>query len=157
MKVAMSFPRNVVNRLRLGRDIAARIEPIESGNLAWIYVYPVVNANNAYRDFSKSDEGIIVRKNEKNPFVGFLFRRLEVEKSEIAAIYEGIDDVILNRIIDEVNLFTELKYLEGYVSRFVADLSAFHVPEDVGYWSVFGVKTGLLEDFHLAGLASGGG
>ena len=130
----MTLPLKILNRLRLGQDVAAEVTPTISHHLAWVYIYPLIDYTKARIIDQPGHERRIMSADGSNPIEGFLIRYIEVEERIVADFHQGrlydpdrptIDQRIV--VTDEAELVTVLgKWIHNFLS--------LHIPEDVGYW-----------------------
>jgi hypothetical protein len=129
----MTLSLKVLNRLRLGRDVAGRIKPSCSGNLAWVYVYPMLDQANGFMLKGHGGEERIVSTAAGNPIKSFFVRRLEIEPRIVEDFHQGIRDDIGNPAIDERMTVADENELEEVLNLWLVDDTNLHVPTGVGY------------------------
>ncbi len=129
----MKLPPKTLNRLRMGRDVAARIRAERPGHLAWIYVYPLLHPEKGVLLQGHGGEEQIVSTGSGNPIRGFLIRRLEVDQGIAEDHYRGYrDDLGIPAVDSRIEVSSE-EELADVVGRWLNDPTDLHVPMDVGY------------------------
>ena len=129
----MPISLKTLNRLRMGRDVAARLSPQRPADLAWVYVYPLLNPEEGTRVLGHGGEPQILKTGSGNPIAGFLIRHLEIERSAAEDYYNELRDEIGVPFRDERFVTRTEDDLERQLNSMLDHLSALHVPDDVGY------------------------
>ena len=75
----MPLPLKLLNRLRLGRDLAARVPATLADHVAWVYVYPLPDYLHSILLLEAGREGRL-RSTNGDPVRGFLVRYVEAPK-----------------------------------------------------------------------------
>jgi len=131
--IRMALPMKILNRLRSGRDVAAKVLPSRSENMAWVYVYPLLNEKHGFLHRGHGCEEQIVGDGTGNPIKGFLVRHLEIEAVIVEDFHENQRDDLGEPVLDErFTLETEAD-LEAVLRRWLTDDTTLHIPMDVGY------------------------
>jgi len=107
--------------------------PSRPENLAWIYVYPILNQDNGFLLRGHGGEERIVGVGTGNPIKGFLVRHLEIESSVAEDFYQSLRDDIGNPWFDERLTAANVEELEAVLQRWLIDYTTLHVPMNVGY------------------------
>lgn len=129
----MALPLKILNRLRLGRDVAAKVSPSVPENLAWIYVYPLLNQDHGFLLRGQGREERIVGVGTGDPIKGFLVRHLEIGAQVADDFYQSLRDDIGNPVFDERLTPVTEEELEAVLQRWLTDYTTLHVPMNVGY------------------------
>ena len=135
------FPRRVLNDLRQGLDVAAKVPDTPPEHLAWVHICPIPNEEICFRDVDGSLK--LVRTTEGRPIRGFLVRYLVAEQSEVEEFYERRRQNLVETVEDiriQVDSEAELATL---VQKWITDFTTFHVPSYIGYR--FGACENLME------------
>ena len=134
----MAIPLKVLNRLRLGRDVAAKVDPTWLDHLAWVYVYPILNPENGYLLRGHRGEERIVSSGSANPIKGYLVRHLEVEAKVAEDYLQSIRDDIGKSSFDTKMIVADEQELEKVLAQWLSDFTALHVPTSVDYYFELG-------------------
>ncbi len=133
----MPLPLKILNRLRLGREVAARVTPSRPDHLAWVYVYPMLDPQNGVvvKPARMGAEPRFAALGEGNPIIGFLVCHLEIEAAVAEEVYKGIRDDLEDPAFDHPDLaiVANEEELAVLLQRWVTDPMTLHVPMDVGY------------------------
>jgi hypothetical protein len=129
----MTLPKKVANRLRLGREVAARVPASVLGNIGWVYVYPILDPANGYRTVGRGGETQFVPLGNGNPVQGFLVRHLEIDAHVADDFNESRRDDIGVPTADERIFAANEDTLENILRRWIIDLMSLRIPSDVGY------------------------
>ena len=130
----MRLPLKVLNRLRLGRDVAARVAPADEKNHAWVYVYLLLN-DIAGVQIIEGGEPKAVGAIPENDQIQFLVCRVEFSQEIIEEYKAGRLYEIENRQAetDERWQVRGVAELEDILSRWIDDGDQLHEPSVVGY------------------------
>lgn len=129
----MALPLKVLNRLRLGRDLAARVPETLKNHSAWIYVYPLLDSEKGERIFEAGREQRIVSTSGESAIAGFLVRYLEVERQVVEDYHDGrLDEADYPDVDQRYKARTE-EELAALLARWIEDFSQLHEPSSVGY------------------------
>ena len=137
----MPIPLKVLNRLPMGRDIAARVPPSSAENLAWVYIAPLF-PERAYVGEPENRRWIHVTKSGKVNS-GFLVRHLEVDAEQAEAIYWGFRHDLHETFLDERVLVPNETELEAVLIEWLPDYGDLHPPSGVRY--LFENRHGLID------------
>lgn len=128
----MTLPITVLNRLRAGKDVAARVEPKHPGNLAWVYVHPVLNVDEAF--WLSFNESRLIRTGSGNPIGGFLLRHLEAQPEVAERFYRSDADDLAPTVEDvRVEVISE-EQLATALQEWTCDPASLIDPIGTGYW-----------------------
>lgn len=125
----------ILNRLRLGREVAAKIEPTLPNHQAWLLIWPKTDSEHGYfTKLSDYGEPLIVATSDQNPLIGFEIIITEIEQQRLERALTNQWEIsysmaTLNRsefAHDEIDLETKL-------SQWLSDLSLLRIPSDVQY------------------------
>jgi hypothetical protein len=88
------LPLQILNRLRLGRDVAAQVEPRHAECLAWVLIDPIVDQDKAKMITRSgwSEPMIGYRVVGENPILGFRLRFVEMPVLSVQKTREYSDD-----------------------------------------------------------------
>ena len=131
----MTLPMDVLNWLRLGKEVAARVAPEHPGFLAWVYVYPFLDPDEAFWL-----QGRIYRTGSGNPIRGYLVRYVEAEPEVVAGFYRFDQDDLSRTAVDvifEVSTEGELALALG---RWMSDFASLGDPRGAEYWFASGAQ-----------------
>ena len=129
------LPLETLNRLRLGREVAAEVHATLPGHKAWILVWPREDPEHGY--FTKlSDYGecIIVSISGENPLRGYEIIYTEIEQQALQEALEHHCEIPYSMAVIERDDFAkdELE-LETKLSLWLTDLSLLRIPSEVQY------------------------
>lgn len=127
--MSSKLPLKVLNRLRLGRRVAARVPPSRAGQVAWVRVQPLLSPGATW-DNPNSTERRAVAPPGIEPIRGFEVRRVELPDEVVADIWEAPR---LEPSVDQRVLVANEQELEGVLSRWLSDFGQLRVPSLVGY------------------------
>src|SRR4051812_46652538 len=124
------LPMPVLNRLRLGRAVAARVRATLPHHHAWVRVQPLLKAEGARWDEPASEERRAISLDGTDPIRGFEIRRVEVD----AGVMEDIWEVgkVVPSIDQRIEVATEAELADA-LSRWLGDPAALRIPSLVGY------------------------
>ncbi|MBW3623998.1 MAG: hypothetical protein KY468_11375 [Armatimonadetes bacterium] len=129
----MTLPLKLLNRLRLGRDVAARVQARLENHSAWIYVYPLLNPEKGKRVKEPGREARIVSDRGESAIRGFLLRYLEVETKIVEDYLKGTLDEADYPSVEEFYEVSMEEELAEILTRWIDDFSLLHEPSIVGY------------------------
>ena len=128
------IPLQVLNRLQLGRNIAAPIPAALSDHRAWVHVRPLIDENKGFLEYNGKSEPTLVSYNiTENPIIGFKVRHVEIH--ERYQDYPQDYDIIGFSVNQEYQVESQ-EELEELLLQWLTDLSLFRAPSNVGY--IFG-------------------
>jgi hypothetical protein len=128
----MSIPMQVVNRLRQGKDVAARVQPDQPDHLAWVHVSPLVNHKAACLVYASDLQ--VIRIGPGDLFRGFSIRRVEAERCMVEQFEAGRREELDQPSVNERFECANEVQLEQLLRQWLADLSELRPPLRVGYW-----------------------
>jgi hypothetical protein len=126
------IPLRVLNRLRLGRDVAARVRPRDPSNLAWVYVIPLVDHVRGSTAVVNGERTALSLSGEP-PVCGFVVRYIEVAENIIDEYNREERDDPEHPAHDERAIATNEDELADILRLYTVDLDSLHIPIDVGY------------------------
>jgi hypothetical protein len=123
------MPIKVLNRLELGRSVAAQVPAMLPDHRAWVRVRPLIDAaRGTWVDTGHTEKRLV--STGGNPIRGYEIRYVEVADR----LFENPMDISLEDVsIDQRVEVSSLDELEKMLSRWVTDLSQLRVPSIVGY------------------------
>jgi hypothetical protein len=132
----MEIPLKVLNRLRLGRTVAAEIAATISEHRAWVHVRPLIASEKGYRDgtdFWKEPKATSYNV-AQNPIAGFCVRRIEVPAELVVkARADEWDLTSQDCSVDEGIVANSEEELARILSQWIPDGAALRIPYDAGY------------------------
>lgn len=135
------FPRKVLNSLREGQDLAAKVPNTPPDHYAWVHICPIPERKIRFRDVDGRVK--LVRTTEGKLIRGFLVRYLVAEKSEVEEIYGGRRQNLVETVEDIRIQVDSMEELSSLVQQWITDFTEFHVPSYTGYR--FGACGNLME------------
>ena len=124
------FSLKVLNRLRLAEDVSAEVTPKLLGHVARVLVRPQVDPELAEWDRVRQRWRRIYV--EENILAGFKVNYVELETKQIEDFYHSFE-ADLEPTINERFYVTSEEELAKLVSRWVSDLSDFHLFSQKGF------------------------
>jgi hypothetical protein len=134
-KSGMTLPLNVLNRLRQGREVAARVEPEHPGNLARVYVDPFLDPDEAFWLRSR-----IYRTGSGNPIRGYLVRYVEAEPAVVEEFHRYDQDDLSRTATDVILEVSTEEELALALGRWVRDFTSLGDPRGAEYWFASGAQ-----------------
>jgi hypothetical protein len=131
----MTLPMEVLNRLRLGKDVAARVAPEHPGFLAWVYVYPFLDPDEAFWL-----QGRIYRTGSGNPIRGYLVRHVEAEPEVVEEFYRADQDDLSRTAVDVIFEVSTEEELALALGRWMSDFASLGDPRGAEYWFASGAQ-----------------
>ena len=123
------LPPRILERLRLGREVAAEIPPTLPDHRAWVHVEPVLDpqlGQMQQREYGL--ESILISYGEENPLIGFRLRRREIHRR----FEDSPDDWdLVGLSVDEVCIVKSEDEVAVRLTTWHADLDALTLPHHV--------------------------
>lgn len=127
------LPMHIINRLALGRDLAAALESRRPGFKAWVYIWPVVALPNYWKWSGNPGSEPRLVGAEKDRICGYGVRYVEMDEKYhdpgMDADYAAADPTTL----DEVCFVRDLDELALAISRYTTDFGQLRPPPNVLY------------------------
>ena len=129
----MPLPLKILSRLRSGRDLAAKVAPSCPENMAWIYIFPIVNQDHNPVFRGDNAERRVINFGTNNPIKKYFIRHLEINSHIANDFNHGLRDEIGVPYCDNRLTLSNEEELEDILQRWISDYSTLHIPMDVGY------------------------
>jgi len=130
-KHGMSIPLRLLNRLHIGRPIAARRNALLPHYLAWVHVQPVIDEHKGVLIETAGE--FRVETTGDSPVVGYLVHLLEMHESFLDPSGTSIRGRRDTSTIDHFLLALDDEELSLYLSRLLPDYTGLCMPDDAGY------------------------
>ena len=129
------IPLKILNRLRLGRAVAAEVNPTLPGHKAWILVWPQIDKEHGYfNKLSDYGEPLIFSTSDQDPIVGFMIIFTQIEQEKLQRIIENGWEMSYSAASGyEEDFAANEVELEAKLSNWLSDFSLLQHPQAVGY------------------------
>jgi hypothetical protein len=123
------LPPKIAQRLRLGRSVAAEIQPVSQEHRAWVHVEPILDPQLGHMEQTEPGiEPILVSSREDSALLGFRVRRREIHRR----FEECPDDWdLVGLSLDEVQVVKTEEELATLLTTWHIDLNALTLPHNV--------------------------
>src|SRR5262249_34224906 len=111
--------------------VAARVEPKHPGNLAWVYVYPMLNLDEAF--WLSFNGARLIRTGSGNPIGGFLLRYLEAQPEVVERFYNDDADDLAPTVEDTRVEVTSEEQLAAALDTWKCDPASLTAPREARY------------------------
>ncbi len=126
----MVIPQKVLNRLHLGRPVAAMVAATRPNFRAWVYIKPILNKEGQRWTSSGSGERYL-SSNQASPIEGYIVRHLEIPERYVDFIYESDNYMQDPSTLDERTIVFTEDELANVLTHWLEDFTQLRIPVDV--------------------------
>ena len=129
------IPLKTLNRLRLGREVAAEVTPTLPAHKAWVLVWPQVDAEHGYfNKLSDYGEALMFGTSDQNPIKGFVIIFIQIEQARLQEFIDNQWEMSYSTASAyEEDFATDEAGLEAKLSKWLSDFFLLQHPQAVGY------------------------
>ena len=129
------IPLKTLNRLRLGREVAAEVNPTSPGHKAWVLVWPQVDAEHGYfNKLSDYGESLVFSTSDQNPIKGFIIIFIQIEQARLQEFIDNQWEMPYSTASAyEEDFAADEAELEVKLSKWLSDFSLLQHPQAAGY------------------------